>query len=184
VRRAVLFAVTLVVVTGLLTAEARWQYREHTVLDRDPEVALATPVTIGGTTFELVDSWSSGKALTKPTGELSEPKPPPAGAIYLVTHLRVTDPKVAADRLDNVNCLEQSAVTRDGKRWPAESYIAGRERATLCAGEDDYPLRSGVPHTLEWVFVIPKSYAGQVYAVQAEITEPGQVGRLRTFLLR
>lgn len=181
--RVVLFAVTLVVVVGLLTAEARWQYQNHTVLDRDPEVPLAKPVTVGGTSFELVDSWSSSKPLSKPADKWSEPEPPPEGAIYLVTHLRVTDPHVADDKADNVSCLDQSAVTRDGKRWPAESHIAGRDRATICAGEDDYPLRSGVPHTLEWVFVVPKAYAGQVYAVQAELSEPGQLGRLRTFLL-
>ncbi len=182
-RRALVLAVTLVVVVGLLTAEARWQYDGHTVLNRDPEIPLATPVTIGGTTFELLDSWTSSKPLVKPKDKWDEPAPPPAGAIYLVTHLRITDPD-AGDRSDNVACYEQSAITRDGKRWPAESYVAGRERPTICAGEDDYPLRSGQPHTLEWVFVVPQTYAKDVYAVQAEVIEPGQVGRQRTFLLR
>lgn len=179
-----MFAVTLVAVAGLLTAEARWQYLNHTVLDRDPHVRLETPVTIGGTTFVLLDSWSTGKPLVKPADKWTEPKPPPAGAVYLVTHLRVTDPDAAKDKVDNVSCFDQSVITRDGRRWPAESYIAGRERATLCNGEDDFPLRSGEPHTLEWVFVVPKAYLGQVYAVQAEITPRAELGRLRTFLLR
>jgi hypothetical protein len=183
-RRVLVFVTTLVAVVGLLTAEARWQYHGHTVLDRDPEVPPATPVTIGGTTFELLDSWSTSKPLVKPKDKWDEPKPPPTGAIYLVTHLRVTDPDAAGEREDNVACHEQSAITQDGKRWPAESYVAGRERPTICAGEDDFPLRAGQPNTLEWVFVIPQTYAKDVYAVQAEVIEPGQVGRHRTFLLR